>query len=336
MYFLGLHVPSDVPEIAHDLQRAIDGVVEGVPYRALRAAASALSDGYRHGDGRTPGGAEGSLAQLAYVATRMPATVAALRAVCREVRERCPDLTVETLLDLGAGPGSALWAAHSIFPSLAKATLVEPDARMVTIARQLLARSALKALETSWAQRLDPDANVSLEPSDLVVTGYLLTELTASARVAAVTSAWHACRGAMVVVTPGSTRGFTIMLEARDQLLSLGGSVVAPCPHAEPCPLPSDDWCHFGVRVNRSSLHRRLKGGVLPYEDEKYAYVVVTRAPGSRITDRVIRRPQLGDRKVTLRICGSDGIRDELVPRSHGPSFRRARKLKWGDAYDGE
>ena len=260
----------------------------------------------------------------------MPATVAALRAVCREVRARCPDLSVETLLDVGAGPGSALWAARSVFSELGRATLIEPDQGMVQLARQLLDRSVLTEVKTTWSQQLDSEEAV--EPKDLVVLGYLLTELDATTRTAAVASAWRACRGALAIVVPGSPQGFAAILDARRQLVSLGASVVAPCPHAEPCPLPTDDWCHFGVRLNRSSLHRRLKGGVLPYEDEKYSYVVVTRASGTPVLDRVIRRPQFRDRKVTLRVCGRDGIREQMVPRSEGVRFREARKLRWGDA----
>ena len=316
-----------------ELQRAIDGALEGMSHRELRVAAAALSGAYRHGDGRTPGGGEGSLARLAYVATRMPATVTALRAVCREIRERCPDLTVETLLDLGAGPGSSLWAVSSAFPDLRRATLVEPDTRMVRLARELMAGSALEEVETTWASRLDAHPGQDAEPNDLVVIGYLLTELDAAARAAAVASAWESCRGALAIVTPGSPRGFQAMLEARRQLVARGALVIAPCPHAEGCPLPSDDWCHFGVRLNRSSLHRHLKGGALPYEDEKYAYVVVSRGVGSPARDRVIRRPQRRDRKIALRVCGPEGVRDEIVPRSAGPRFRDARKLRWGDAY---
>ena len=320
--------------VSEALQHAIDRAVDGVSLRSLGAAAAALSSGYRHGDGRTPDHRDGSLTQLAYVATRMPATVAALEAVCVEVRERCPDLKIETLLDLGAGPGSALWAARSVFAELARATLVEPDTGMVALARQLLGCGALDTVQVTWVRRIDTGEDAAaVAPADLVVIGYLLTELGPTARAEAVAAAWRTCRGALAIVTPGSPEGSAAMLEARRQLISHGGSVIAPCPHSDACPLPSDDWCHFGVRLNRSRVHRRLKDGVLPYEDEKYSYLVVTRGSGLPAADRVIRRPQLRDRMVTLRVCGQDGVRDEIVPRSRGAQFRQARKLRWGDAY---
>ena len=317
-----------------ELQHAIDRAVDGVSHRSLRAAASALSAGYRSGDGRTPGSRDGSLAQLAYIATRMPATVTALKAVCVELRERCPDLKVETLLDLGAGPGSGLWAARSVFAELARATLVEPDAGMSALARQLMSCGTMGDIRVTWARRLDANAVAQLVRSaDLVVVGYLLTELTPIARIAAVAAAWRACRGALAIVTPGSREGYTAMLEARQQLISQGASVIAPCPHANVCPLPADDWCHFGARLNRSRVHRRLKDALLSYEDEKYSYVVVTRQPTHPVAGRIIRRPQSRDRVVTLRVCSQDGVCDEVVPRSRGMGFRKARKLRWGDAY---
>jgi len=53
------------------------------------------------------------------------------------------------------------------------------------------------------------------------------------------------------------------------------------------------DWCHMAARVERTSLHRRLKGAELPYEDEKFSYVIATRTPVDRAAARIIRRPDV-------------------------------------------
>ena len=53
-------------------------------------------------------------ASLAYAATRMPACYAALRRVLGEVAARRPGWRPETMLDFGAGPGAAAWAAQQV------------------------------------------------------------------------------------------------------------------------------------------------------------------------------------------------------------------------------
>ena len=81
------------------------------------------------------------------------------------------------------------------------------------------------------------------------------------------------------------------MLAERDILLREGAFLLAPCPHSGPCPLQSPDRCHFSCRVSRSRLHRMLKGGEAPYEDEKFTYLIFSRTPGTP-TGRIIRRAQ--------------------------------------------
>jgi len=325
---------TDQP-LSLEFERAVDEALAGVGFSALRSAASGLSDSYREPSSGLRRGSSlpDDLAVLAYVATRMPATLAVARAVLRELRARCPALQVERLLDLGSGPGTTLWAAGFEIPELVHATLVEPVATMATTARSLLCESSLdRRVATTWYPRAT-DVPRTDDPHDLVVVGYLLTELDDASRRALLNLAWEKCRGAVIVVVPGSTEGYQAMLDARAQLLSLGANLVAPCPHAEPCPLPKDDWCHFSVRLNRSSLHRRLKGGSLPYEDEKYGYLVVTRGAGHPAGARVIRRPLKQHRRVTLRLCGADGVRDEVVTRTNRVAYRQARKVKWGEEW---
>ena len=169
-----------------------------------------------------------------------------------------------------------------------------------------------------------------------MVAAYVLGELDDGARTRVVEAAWAAADVAFVAVLPGSTDGYRTMLEVREQLQSLGALVVAPCPHDGRCPLldtHDGDWCHFATRVSRASLHRRLKQGRLPYEDEKFTYVVGTRGRGSPARARVLRRPVFGDRQVVLTLCGPDGLVGKRIPRSRKEVYRRARKIGWGDAW---
>ena len=41
------------------------------------------------------------------------------------------------------------------------------------------------------------------------------------------------------------------------------------------------NWCHFAVRLARTSLHRDVKGARLGYEDEKYSFLVVSPDPSA-------------------------------------------------------
>ena len=54
------------------------------------------------------------------------------------------------------------------------------------------------------------------------------------------------------------------------------------------------DWCHFAVRLACSVEHRRLKGGQLAYEDEKFSSVAMTRVPERWPASRIVRRPVRG------------------------------------------
>ena len=55
---------------------------------------------------------------LAYALARMPATYAAVAAGLNALSEIKPDFAPATLLDVGAGPGTATWAAAEILLAL--------------------------------------------------------------------------------------------------------------------------------------------------------------------------------------------------------------------------
>lgn len=109
---------------------------------SVREAASSLSLRYRAGN---PGGA-GYIASdsdaAAYAAARMPATYAAVHRVLAEATARIPGFQPQRLLDAGAGPGTATWAALAVWPGLRAVTLLEKDAHMAALGQSLAARSS--------------------------------------------------------------------------------------------------------------------------------------------------------------------------------------------------
>ena len=316
------------------LRQAVDLLLDGVSFAELRQSSERLSAAYREG---RPGGALRMATRhdrLAYVAARLPSTFEATRAVFGELCRRAPGLRVETLLELGAGPAPGLWAAGRYFPELSRATHVERDGGMAEVGRRLLdaGRFGASVESTWWVQ--DVERARELGEHDLVLAGYLLGELSESARDAVVDAAWSVTVAALVIVEPGTPAGAARVQRARARLVEQGADIAAPCPHANACPLASDDWCHFGARVNRSSLQRRLKRGSLGYEDEKFSYVAVARGNADPGAARVLRRPRREPRRVALRLCTADGLRDELVTRREGERYRAARKTGWGDGWE--
>jgi ribosomal protein RSM22 (predicted rRNA methylase) len=260
----------------------------------------------------------------AYLAYRAPATYAAAAAVFGRARNLRPEWEPRSLLDVGAGPGVAAWAAVAAWPSLVQLTLVEIESEMIAAGRQLLPGA-------TW---VEAQASAARGPADLVVASYVLGELDDVAGAAV--ALWEQAADTIALVEPGTPAGYRRVLDARAAVIGAGGHVVAPCPHDLPCPLPADDWCHFGVRLPRSRLHRRAKGVELGYEDEKFSYAVLSRepVPGSRA--RVIRPPLQRSGHVHLVTCEPDGIHRRTVSRKQGALYREARASSWGDALEVE
>jgi ribosomal protein RSM22 (predicted rRNA methylase) len=108
--------------------------------------------------------------------------------------------------------------------------------------------------------------------------------------------------------------------------------MAAPCPGGGACPVIEPDWCHFAARVERSSLHRQLKGGDLGYEDEKFSYVALGRHAVEPAASRIVRRPHHQPGLIVLQTCSPQGLQSVRVSKRDRSRFRAARHAAWGDA----
>jgi len=314
-------------ELPRALRQAVDQALEGVPARDLAAAADALSKRYRAEvrDGRLH--VADDLAARAYLAARLPATYAAIRAALNAVAEMRPEFSPRSLLDFGAGPGTALWAARDEWPDLATATLVESSAAMRKFGAEFAPQCGVAAID--WRGDA-PTAGAR----DLVTLAYVLDELDDAQRTALVQQLWSLTGDTLLIVEPGTPAGYGRILAARDLLLRQGAHMIAPCPHASACPLVAPDWCHFSRRVSRSRAHLAAKNAEVPWEDEKFSYLAVARNSVTLPAARVIAPPRVGSGKVELKLCAGDGTTETvLVTKREGARYKQARRLDWGEPW---
>jgi len=287
-----------------------------VAFAMLRQAAGEISTRYREGraiDLDTPERV------AAYLATRMPATYAAAHAALGEVRQRLATATIDSVLDVGAGAGAAALAAREWFnPS--RIMLVERQGAMSNAAREVLADAEIRSKDLTRLERFPAH--------DLVIAAYALGE-NPSASV--ISRLWQAARVALVILEPGTARGFSLIREIRSGLLQAGAHMIAPCPGEDACPLTAPNWCHFAARVERTSLHRRLKQAELNYEDEKFSYVAVSRETVPLATSRIIQRPRQQPGLILLETCTPRGLETVRVVKRDRERFRAARCVGWGD-----
>ena len=108
---------------------------------SVREATVALSSRYKSGGSST------ALNLAAYLTTRLPATYAVNARVMAEVAATCPDFAPASLRDVGAGPGTASWAAMAQWNSLHSIEQIEATAAFAALAKQLNAESGIAALE---------------------------------------------------------------------------------------------------------------------------------------------------------------------------------------------
>ncbi len=317
------------PSLPTELKAALDARLQGLSRNDLAARAALISRTYR--DGGSSGAIRSETDALAYALARMPATYAAVTASLNALREIRPDFAPENLLDLGAGPGTAAWAAAEAFASLTTFTLIDANDALRTLALDL-ARGSARLNNLKYAKGEARAVLSEAGPADLVIASYVVGELGERERRPLAEAMWTKTRDTLLVVEPGTPAGYARIIALREQLIAAAAHVAAPCPHDGKCPLSAPDWCHFTQRLQRLRAHKQVKGAELPFEDEKFAYVALTRTPMATRPARVLAQPDVSKVEVTAKLCTAGGLAVTKVPRRARDDYARARRWRWGDA----
>src|SRR5213596_2680756 len=128
------------PDLPAELKAALNARLQGLSRNDTAERASLISQTYRDGGGSSAIRSEADA--LAYALARMPATYAAVGASLNALVKIRPDFAPNSLLDIGAGPGTATWAAAEAFSSLQDFTLLDANDALRKLALELARNSA--------------------------------------------------------------------------------------------------------------------------------------------------------------------------------------------------
>ena len=320
-------------ELPNELKNIIEIELENANIKLLQKNAESMSLKYRdelHKKGKRL--ITEDVEAITYSAVRMPATYSAVYTALRNCLE-IYNIKIDSLLDVGAGTGAGSWAANEIL-NLKRINCLEREDAMINCGSKFMRNSENIVLKNAKWEKFDFINDELKYKADLVICSYVLNELNQEDRLNALKKLWDSTNKILLLIEPGTPKGFSEIKENRDVLKSFGAVVIAPCPNIANCPMPESDWCHTTCRVARTKLHKLLKSADVPYEDEKFSYIAV----GKNVEEkhdyaRVLRHPKIESGKITLQLCTKDGICVKIVTKKDKDLFKIARKIKCGDKF---
>lgn len=249
-----------------------------------------------------------------------PRTEAALGRVLGEVYGTSPAVPPARALDLGAGTGAAGRTLRARFGESFEVVAVDRIASLGMVRANLAVE--LPAVQGTF---------------DLIVAAHLLNELYVerapaerlalrARRVLAWARALLAPNGNLILIEPALRDTSRELLALRDQLVTNGLFVVAPCFWTGPCPALARerDWCHDAAPVRSQ-----------PRVD--FSYLVLRAEPVSPAPDRfrIVSDPLREKGRLRLFGCGASG-RHPLVrlDRHRSPTNAPFSDLLRGEAAD--
>lgn len=318
--------------LPYKLQAALNNELSSISHEELIKAAQDISLRYRSRD-RQPGKhfIQNRNEALAYAVSRMPATFGAVYSALDYTLDSMepPLQDIKSLIDVGAGTGSAAWAAGELL-DLDSIICIENNEYMKNLGHALMSCNPDLSSITKWKSSNIVTENLPGK-ADLVIASYVLNELSEGEQQEIADKLWAIADKILLIVETGTPEGYRVISRIRTRLLKYDARILAPCPHNDACPVTGGDWCHFACRVQRCRLHRMAKGGKAPFEDEKFSYLAITKKTTQTDYVRILRHPVIGKGHVRLEVCAKDGIRQITISKRNGDIYKIAKKANCGD-----
>jgi len=311
-------------KIPYELETKIEHEIENVKLNELREVAQKLSDRYMNEKRVGQSLVNKDLEVLAYAIIRMPATFCAINKALEETLKRY-EPEIDTVLDIGAGTGAGEWAILNNL-NIKQFICIEREEKMRELGQKLL--SDFKNI--SWKNQ-DIVKQEITDTADLTIVSYMINELDDGLKEDVIQNILNVFNKIVIFIEPGTPEGFNNIRKIQKLAIEKNLNILAPCTSQEECKLPNEDWCHSIVRVERNKIHKFVKNAEVPYEDEKFSYIAISREKIDNSGSRILRHPITSSGFIKLKLCTNGNIEEKTFTKRDKEIFKKVKKLKCGD-----
>lgn len=314
-------------QLSEELKYRIENIAESYKASELISCSKKITEKYLNKSGNNESLLPSRIDVVTYSIVRMPATCASLSFALEKMIENLQDKNIESILDIGSGTGTSYFALSSKIGNSFSLTCVEREKEMISLAKELINDNKVNFLNYDSTKEF-PNGKY-----DLVLASYFINELDENKTFEIVDKMIESTNKYLLIVDPGTPESFKRINKIREYLINKGLHIIAPCPHCNKCAISGDDWCHFVTRINRSRLHKLLKDGDAPYEDEKFSYIAFSKTPIMTCDKyRILRRPIINSGFVKVKVCKPDcTIKEETITKSNKEKYKLIKKAEVGD-----
>lgn len=302
------------------IQEKVNRLFAGMNKESLVAGREELTRKYKTNQAINRSVFESKNDSAVYAISRMPATFSVIYSLLDCLTEQKKIENISSVIDIGSGTGAGFFACREFFGDI-KISLFERDKNMIEVFNELETGESVT--------KFDILTDMIGEKADLVMSSYVFSELNDAGRKTALEKMLDCSNRFVLIVDTGTPRTYENFMRVKQMVHEMGYAVTAPC-ESEKCGL-KNDYCQFYTRVERSGLLKLSKNGELPYEDEKYFYLLIDKQ--AKLSEnfkerRVIRRPILKTNFVELKLCTKDGVKLENITKKDKETYQKARKIK--------
>ena len=273
---------------------------------------------------------------LAYLALRAPATYAQIYSTLLALKEVLPSWQPKTMLDIGSGPGTGVWAAQNVWPELTEAVCIDRNKEFISLGKYILSQAHIPIVTTWQLQDLQRIEETEKQ-FDLIIVANVLNELNVGDGEKLLGRAFNMCRGMMIVVEPGTPFGSSIVASVAKKFAN-AGTLLAP--YIENSFVEKKEyWLHFPQRFIRPEFTRRIRQHMRDsslmasdWEEAKYSYVAISKIPGENtVWGRCVGPVRVQKGFLEVPILTKDEIVQMKVMKRDKEKYAAIKALAWGD-----